>query len=71
MSRLLFSNDDAPVFSYLAVAQADDIALGLGSQNVGSKNKAPCLPLLDAPYPWDDLRVIYSSHEQLIWRLAK
>ena len=43
MSRLLFSNDDAPVFSYLAVAWADDIALGLGSQNVGSKSKAPAL----------------------------
>ena len=57
MSRLLFSNDDAPVFSYLAVAWADDIALGLGSQNVGSKSSKL------APYPWDDLRVIYSSHE--------
>ena len=63
MSRLLFSNDDAPVFSYVAVAWADDIALGLGSQNVGSKSKVPCLPLLGAPYPWDDLCVIYSSHE--------
>ena len=44
MSRLLFSNDDAPVFSYVAVAWADDIALGLGSQNVGSKSKAPACP---------------------------